>query len=209
MTNYSGNVVRCTAVRGHVGMLAINSLSSLSSDLVDVTDDENFHQVLTSKVMISSVDTSLNGHIRSRNIAPIDPQTLAARWMIFPDHAKRTVVMTTQCGVRTCLNPTLSRRFPRNDRMLWYKRLPHTVFTDTMFASTVSRKGNKMAKIYSTSFGWARAHPMKRKGEAHETLSLLFHCDGVPPTMVTDGSKEQTLGDFQQKLQEADCHPRE
>ncbi len=26
--------------------------------------------------------------------------------------------------------------------------------------------------------------------------------------MVTDGSKEQTLGDFQQKLREADCHLR-
>jgi hypothetical protein len=25
--------------------------------------------------MISSVETSLNGHIRSRNVAPIDPQT--------------------------------------------------------------------------------------------------------------------------------------
>jgi len=26
--------------------------------------------------------------------------------------------------------------------------------------------------------------------------------------MVTDGSKEQTLGDFRRKLQEADCHLR-
>jgi hypothetical protein len=118
MTDYFGNVVRCAAVRGHVDNLAINLLSSLSSDLNDVTDDKNFHQVLTSKVMILSVKTSLNGHIRSRNIAPIDPQTLAARWMISPDRAKRTVVMTTQRGVRTCLNPTLSRRFPTNDRML-------------------------------------------------------------------------------------------
>jgi len=63
MTDYSGNVVRCAAVRGHVGIFAINSLSSLPPDLVDVTDDKNFHQVLTSKVMILSVDTSLNGHI--------------------------------------------------------------------------------------------------------------------------------------------------
>ena len=103
--------------------------------------------------MISSVDTSLNEHIRSRNIAPIDPQTLAARWMISPDRAKRTVIMTPQGGVRTCLNPTLSRRFPMNDRMLQYKPLPHTMFTDTMFALTASCQGNKMAQIYSTSFG--------------------------------------------------------
>ncbi len=50
---------------------------------------------------------------------------------------------------------------------------------------------------------------MTRKGEAHETLFLLFHCDGVPPTMVLDGSKEQTKGDFKRKLREADCHARQ
>jgi hypothetical protein len=77
-----------------------------------------------------------------------------------------------------------------------------------MFAVTPSKRGNKMAQVYSTSFGWARAHLMKRKGEAHETLSLVFHCDGVPPTMVVDDSKEQTLGKFRQKLREADCHHR-
>jgi hypothetical protein len=48
---------------------------------------------------------------------------------------------------------------------------------------------------------------MKRKGDAHETLSLVFQRDGVPPTMVTDDSKEQTKGEFQHKLKEADCHP--
>jgi hypothetical protein len=50
---------------------------------------------------------------------------------------------------------------------------------------------------------------MTRKGEAHETLSLLFHRDGVPPTMVLDGSKEQCLGDFKCMLCEADCHLRQ
>jgi hypothetical protein len=53
-----------------------------------------------------------------------------------------------------------------------------------------------MTQVYSTSFGWARAHPIKRKGEAHETLPLVFHRDGVPLTMVVDDSKEQTLGEF-------------
>jgi hypothetical protein len=31
------------------------------------------------------------------------------------------VVMTTQRRVRTCLHPTLSRRFLTNDQMLQYK----------------------------------------------------------------------------------------
>ncbi len=49
----------------------------------------------------------------------------------------------------------------------------------------------------------------QKKGEAHETLSLLFHHDGVPPTMALDGSKEKTKGDFKRKLSEADCHARQ
>jgi hypothetical protein len=47
---------------------------------------------------------------------------------------------------------------------------------------------------------------MKRKGEAHETLLLLFHHDGVLPSMIADNSKEQILGEFKRKLNEANRH---
>ena len=47
---------------------------------------------------------------------------------------------------------------------------------------------------------------MKKKGDAHETLSLFFNRDGVPPNMVMDVSKYQTLGYFSNKCQEAYCH---
>ncbi len=53
-------------------------------------------------------------------------------------------------------------------RMLCYKQLPHTTFTDTRFAGSVSKQGNKAAEVFATSFGWAQAHPLRRKGEAHE-----------------------------------------
>ncbi len=129
--------------------------------------------------------------------------------MITPERAKKTVQLTMQRGVRTCLNPTLARRFRTNDQMLCYKQLPHTTFTDALFAGTPSRSGNKCAQAYSTFFGWARAHPMTRNGEAHETLSLLFHRDGVPLTMVFDSSKEQCQGDFKRKICKADCHARQ
>ena len=49
---------------------------------------------------------------------------------------------------------------------------------------------------------------MQRKGEAHETLSLLFQRDGVPPSMIVDNSWEQILGDFRRKCREANCHLR-
>jgi hypothetical protein len=205
--DYSGNIVRDAVVRGP--KLILNELQSLTTDLADLTHDCNFHQVLTAHINVSSVKSSLSGHVRSPKTAPIDFMTLAGRWMIAPDCAKKTVQWTMQQGVCTCLNPMLTWRFPTNDRMICYKQLPHTTFTDTMFAGMPSRSGNKCAQVYSTSFGWARAHPMTRKGEAHETLSLLFHCDGVPPTMVLDGSKEQCKGDSKRKLCEADCHTRQ
>ncbi len=46
---------------------------------------------------------------------------------------------------------------------------------------------------------------MKTKGEAHKTLSLMFQREGVPLSMVMDGSKEQTLGKFSRKLVDAHC----
>jgi len=46
---------------------------------------------------------------------------------------------------------------------------------------------------------------MKLKSDAHDLLSLLFQRDGVPPKMIMDGSKEQTLGRFKKKCQDADC----
>jgi hypothetical protein len=80
---------------GHIYHLVINSLSFLTTDQADVTVDENFYDVLASHVQISSIGTSLTGHICLCKGPPIDPQTLAARRMISPERAKRTVVMTT------------------------------------------------------------------------------------------------------------------
>jgi hypothetical protein len=109
MINYSGLVVTTTQpLMRHINHLVINLLSSLATDQADVTDDKNFYDVLASHVQISSIETSLNGHICSHKTAPTNPQTLAAHWMTSPERAKQTVVMTMQRGVRTCLNPTLS-----------------------------------------------------------------------------------------------------
>ncbi len=209
MMDYFGDILCDAAMRGQVPTLILNELQLLTTDMADMMHDCNFHQVLTSHVVVSSADTSLTGHMQSGKTVPIDFMTLATRWMIAPDRAEKTVQLTTQRGTRTCLNPMLARHFPTNDQMLCYKRLPPTTFTDTMFAGTSSRSGNKCAQAYSKSFGWARAHPMTRKGEAHKYLSLLFHCDGVPLTMIFDGLTEQCQGDFKRKLHKADCHARQ
>jgi hypothetical protein len=62
-TSYSGNIVSNATVRGHIGYLVINLLSFLTTNLADVTNDDNFYLVLSSNVKISSIETSLNEHI--------------------------------------------------------------------------------------------------------------------------------------------------
>jgi hypothetical protein len=120
MMDYSGNIVCDVAMKGPLPTLIVNVFQSLTTDMADVTHSCNFHQVLTSHVIISSVD-ALTGHVRMRKRAPIDFMTLAAWWMVSLEHAKRTVHLTTQRGVCTCLSPMLARRFPTNDQMLCYK----------------------------------------------------------------------------------------
>ncbi len=46
---------------------------------------------------------------------------------------------------------------------------------------------------------------MKTKGKTHEALSLMFQREGIPPSMLIDGSKEQTLGKFCWKLVDVRC----
>jgi hypothetical protein len=78
-------------------------------------------------------------------------QRLAKNWGISLDSAKQTLNVTTQRGVRTTANPSLSRRFRTNDRQLRYRRLRCDMYTDTLDAKTVtSKRGNKYAQIFAT-----------------------------------------------------------
>jgi hypothetical protein len=109
MMDYSGNVIPDADARGQVPTLIVNELQSLTTYMADMMHNCNFHQVLTSHVVVSSISASLSRHVRLRKTAPIDFMTLAARWMIALDRAKKTVQLTTQQGVCTCLNLTLAQ----------------------------------------------------------------------------------------------------
>jgi hypothetical protein len=50
---------------------------------------------------------------------------------------------------------------------------------------------------------------MKSKAEAHEALDLLFHCEGVPAAVISDGAKELTHGEFRRKVRSAGAHALE
>jgi hypothetical protein len=80
------------------------------------------------------------------------------------------------------------------------------MFTDTMYSTILSRQDKKAAQIFCTNFGFVGAFPIKKKSEAHEALSLLFHRDGFPNVMVLDGAKAQVEGGFRRKICDAGCY---
>ena len=181
-------------------------LREIDPNLCDMT----FAASLKDKVNVKHRESrKLSSTVTSKRRQGVDATTLARRFGIGIDAAKRTLDRTTQRGVRTVTHSNLSRRYRTNDRQLRYKRLGCDMFTDTLQSSVTSKRMNKHAQVFGTNFGWARVFPMQKKGDAHHALSLLFKRDGVPDTLFMDNSKEQTLGDFRRKAREADSHVKQ
>ena len=189
--------------------------SKTSAVLLDVSNtlhDDSFHQALVDSVNVSSTMTGSTKPPQQVSYTStgskkhsITAEHLASTWDIGIERARATIKVTTQRGIRTVANPSLSRRFRTNDRQLRYRRLRQDVFGDTMVSGVKSQKQNKYAQVFATPFQWSRVYPMQLKSQAHDALSLLFKQSGVPTAMIVDGSKEQTLGEFNRKCQQADC----
>ena len=210
MCDFCGKIIQETYVaRGP--LMVINQVTdSTTVCAADIYSDENFANVLESNVTatLSEIKNSnyKYGDIRSKKGNQVDSNTLSKRWNIDLVKFKRTVQRTTQRGVQSCIDLTLSRRYPTNDRMLRYKRMHDPIFSDTLKAGNLSKRGNKYGQAYCTIYGWSRCHPMAKKNEAHDMLSLVFKRDGVPPKMIVDNSREKSLGEFERKCKEADFH---
>ena len=96
--------------------------SYLSTSYIQCLDDptHDLSIVLEDGVnMISSISTK-------KGKPSVSPYDLAKRWGIGLATAKKTLLYTTQRGLRTVPNPLLSQRYRTNDRMFRYKRLSTT-----------------------------------------------------------------------------------
>ena len=91
-----------------------NALTSISSTL----EHDTFAIALQHQCQISSVKS------KEKNV--MSPEKLASNWNIGLEAAKRTLEKTTQRGIRSVANPSISRRFRTNDCSLRYRRLKQT-----------------------------------------------------------------------------------
>ena len=112
-----------TSARAPVFVCTVFSYS-LAYDAADVMDNDNHATALKAQIQISTV---LIGMV----IKPsIDPIVLAKRWGITLEKAQIFIQVATQRDIRTMLYHSL----------------------DMIFASTVSRRGNRCEQVYATDF---------------------------------------------------------
>ena len=161
-------------------------------------DIDSFAEELE-RVAISSVQT------RQRKGA-VSPETLAKRWHIGLEVARKSLEKTTQLGVRDFSNVTGSRRLKPIHHQLKHRRLDVEMYVDTVEGRCVSLLGNRHATIYCTPFHYIAVDPMPTKGDAHKTLDSLFRRVGVPRVLIPDNAKELTEGEFRRKATRAGAH---
>ena len=114
-------------------------------------------------------------------------------WNIKHDEADKALQQTTNLS-RQGADNDLSRQNSTNDRMLRYKRIDSTFFTDTFFvtAKGKSTRSNTSAQIFVSDKGLVAIYPMRSKGDFPDALKMFCKEIGVPVALVVDPSGEQT-----------------
>ena len=123
----------------------------------------------------------------------VSAQYLSKIWKIDLDSAKKTLNVTTQKCKRAD-DPSLSRNYSTNDRMLRYKRINQYFFMDTFFATKKagkSSRGNTCCQLFVSDKGFVYVVPMKSKSEVPAALKMFAKEIGAPDVIVCDNGGEQ------------------
>ena len=154
-------------------------------DFDPMESDDDTNEALLDNFMAS---TAQAGKTRG-----VDPKHLSKIWRISLEDAQRTIDVTTQPSTRTD-DPTISRNYSTNDRMLRYKRIEDYFFMDTFFATKKggqSSRGHTCCQHFVTDKGFIYVVPMKKKSEVLLVIKQFANEIGVPDSFVADMSGEQ------------------
>jgi hypothetical protein len=122
--------------------------------------------------------------------------TLANRLGISQHICSATLKCTKQKASRNITEPFIHRVKTRQSA-LRYPRLNDYVYSDTMFSSVVSKpRQHTCAQLFVTSKRYEKVYPMRTKGQAGEMLNQFITNTGIPLGLITDGAKEETLGQW-------------
>jgi hypothetical protein len=202
--------------------IAVASRWAQSRDVIELADEETLAERLIAAMSIVSTDISADGldlrpddslltpsendrviaAMSSKERGPvITKELLARRWGIGLDTAHRTLTSTTQQGIRRVLHP-VERRYRTRQTHLRFPTLNTKFYTDTMFATVKSLRGNKCAQFFTNGAGYDAFYPLKKEANAGDALNEFVRTIGVPKELVSDGAKAETQGDFYKVIQE-------
>jgi hypothetical protein len=174
------------------------------SDEEDTSDDDDWDfNILDSEDLedyTEELDTFMASAATAGKAKGVDPAHLSKIWRISYDDAKRTIDVTSQRSVRT-QDPTLSRNYGTNDRMLRYKRINTHFFMDTFFATKKggkSSRGNTCCQLFVTDKGFLYVVPMRRKSDVLAAVKQFAKEIGAPDAFVADRAGEQMSFDLKQ-----------
>lgn len=126
----------------------------------------------------------------------VDATTLASRLGISQHLGTATLKCTTQKASRHFTEP-FTRRVKTRQSALRYPRLNDYLYSDTMFSDVVSKpRQNTCAQLFVTAKRYGRVYPMRTKGQAGEKLNQFITNTGIPLGLITDGAKEELLGQW-------------
>lgn len=121
-----------------------------------------------------------------------DAKMLSKLWLISEPLAKEAIEQNTQLCRHGAEN-SMSRQLSTNDRMLRYRRIQSTFFTDTMFATpkAKSTRGFSCCQVFVSDKGYVAVYPMKSQEEFQTALHWFCKQVGVPSNLVCDAHKAQ------------------
>jgi len=131
----------------------------------------------------------------------IGMEELARRWNIGLKTTKKTIQVTTKCGIRNAVHP-IHRRFHTCQSHLQYPLLNTTVYSNTLFTTSKSTRSNSCAQVFVTDFDFTWVVPMKSKGVAPFALQDFIHDIGIPQHIHTDNAKELKAGQWKKIVNE-------
>jgi len=135
----------------------------------------------------------------------LDWKNLVQVFSCSPEVAKRTIEATARRCVRASKDPTLSRRYHTNDKMLRYPRLACDIFMDTFFSRVTSVRGFKVAQMLTSDFNYLHIGLMKTRSNLPQMLKYFFKSKGVSQQIIADGAKEQIKGETSRLCQLCSC----
>ena len=152
----------------------------------NIDQDGDYSTGLIKKSQVRSIRTGQKGRT-------LNAEILAKRFKISIEMAKKTLLVTIQISTRVSDEPSLTRKYRTNDRMLRYARMQCDSFMVTMFATkdAKSLRGFTSCQVFATEFGHAFVVPIEDKRGSNIALSIKRHFKekGVPLHLIYDQAR--------------------